>query len=79
MSSVLVYTKEDWIKILKGAGIAVGGGAVIVLGEYLQLIDGGMWAPLLASVASILINAGRKAVKTGKAAAKPEEENASQS
>ena len=58
--------KEDGLKILKGAGIAVAGALLTYGAEVIPGIDLGSSTPLVAAVLMILINAGRKWVVNNK-------------
>lgn len=61
--------KEAWIKILKGAGIAVAG-SLLVYGVNVVvpfLSEYPVYGPIVASLASILINAARKWLEAGSA------------
>lgn len=55
--------KEDATKILKGAGIAVGGALLTYGAQVLTQIDFGIWTPTVVAIGCILINAGRKALR----------------
>lgn len=56
-------SKEAWIKISKGASIAVGG-ALLAYGanEVIPFLNsnGGMWGPAIASILAIGIQVARK-------------------
>ena len=56
-------SKEAWIKIAKGAAIAVGG-ALLAYGANVVIpflnTDGGMWGPAIASILAIGIQIARK-------------------
>jgi len=56
-------TKEQWLKILKGAGIAAAGALLTyganVLVPFLDT-NGGLWGPAISGVLAIVINALRK-------------------
>jgi len=53
--------KEDSVKILKGAGIAIGGALIFYAAELLPQIDFGTAAtPIVVALGSILINLGKK-------------------
>ena len=52
--------KEDSIKILRGAGYAVGGALCTYLLSVIPSIDFGQYTLLVASMCSILLNAGVK-------------------
>lgn len=58
--------KQDGIKILKGLGIAAGGGALTYLADILTQIDFAQYAMIAVPVFSFLINAGLKLVKNNK-------------
>lgn len=55
--------KEDGLKILKGAGIAAGGGALTYLATVLIQVDFGQYAMIAVPLFSFLINAGVKWLK----------------
>lgn len=59
-------SKEAWLKIAKGAAIAVGG-ALLTYGANVIVpflnSDAGLWGPAIASVLAILIQVGRKFVE----------------
>lgn len=52
--------KEDGIKILKGAGYALGGSLCAYLLTILPIMDFGPQTLLIASIISIVLNAGVK-------------------
>ena len=52
--------KEDALKILKGASIAIGGALLTYLLEILPKVDFGQYTLIVAPIISILINAGLK-------------------
>jgi len=53
--------KEDGVKIVTGAGIAMGGALVVYLLEVLPKIEfGEIWTPLVVAVASVTLNFVRK-------------------
>lgn len=60
-------TKEAWIKILRGAAIAVGG-ALLTYGANFVVpfleTSGGLWGPAIAGLLSILIQVGRKFIES---------------
>lgn len=49
--------KVTLIKILKGAGIAGGGAALVYLLQAVVLLDFGDYTPMVVAIAGILINA----------------------
>ena len=55
--------KEDGKRILLGLGVAVGGAVLTYLSELLPNVDWGNWTPVVVSLASVLVNAGRKWLK----------------
>lgn len=57
------FTKENLIKIAKGACIAAGGAILTYLAEQLPNIDFGVYTPVVVSLMSILINAAREWLK----------------
>jgi len=52
--------KEQWIKILKGAGIALGGALLTYLASIPESVNFGEYQPIVVAVFSVLINMGRK-------------------
>ena len=60
MSKKYHLNKEDGKKILRGAGIAVGGALIVYILGVLPNVDFGTLTPLIVAIASILLNAGRK-------------------
>lgn len=52
--------KEDGVKILKGAGYAIGGALVTYLLSVLPNIDFGQYTLVVVPVCSILLNMGVK-------------------
>jgi hypothetical protein len=62
-SKRFTLNQEDVIKILAGAGIALGGALVTYLTEIVGQIDLGQWTPVFVAVMSIAINALRKLVE----------------
>ena len=52
--------REDLNKILKGAGIAIGGALLTYATQIPEMVDFGEWQPLAVAIFSILINIGRK-------------------
>ena len=55
--------QDKLLSVLKGAVIALLGGGLVACLQYLQTVDWGWYAPLVASAISILINAARKALE----------------
>jgi len=60
---MFTFTKENLIKIAKGAGIAVGGALLTYLASFISETDFGMWTPVVVALGGILINAGREFLK----------------
>jgi len=56
--------KKDGVKIAKGAGIALGGALIAYLLAILPQIDLGTSTPIVVAIASILLNAARKWIKS---------------
>jgi len=56
-------TKENLVKIAKGAGIALGGALLVYVAEVLPEIDFGVYTPLAVAIGGVLINAGRQFLK----------------
>lgn len=52
--------KEDFLKILKGAGIAVGGSLCAYLATIIPEMDFGPQTLVISTIAMIIINAGLK-------------------
>jgi len=59
-SKRFALNKEDGMKILIGACIAMGGALLTYLSSILTQIDFGVYTPVVVAIASILINAGKK-------------------
>lgn len=57
------FTKENLIKIAKGAGIAIGGALLTYLATFISSTDFGVYTPLVVALGGILINAGREFIK----------------
>lgn len=57
------FTKENMIKIAKGAGIAVGGALLTYLAQFISDTDFGQWTPVVVALGGIVINAGREFLK----------------
>jgi len=63
MSNQFTFTKDNLIKIAKGAGIAVGGALLTYLSSYISSTDFGVYTPLVVALGGILINASREFLK----------------
>ena len=50
-------------KIARGAGIAIAGALLTYLAQYISSTDFGVYTPLVVTIASILVNAGREYIK----------------
>lgn len=60
-SKVGSLNKTEWLKILKGSGIAFAGAGLIGLGEFMGTLgDGSTVTAILTALSSIVVNAGRK-------------------
>lgn len=57
------FTKENTIKILRGAGIAMGGALLTYTAQFIADNDFGSYTPIVVAVGAILINAGREFLK----------------
>ena len=57
------FTKENLTKIVKGAGIAIGGALLTYLASYISDTDFGIYTPMVVAIGGILINAGREFLK----------------
>ncbi len=64
-SKKFALNKEDGQAILRGALVAIAGALVTYLIELLPNVDFGEYTPMVVSILSILLNAGRKWI-TGK-------------
>lgn len=53
-------SKEDWIKVGRGALIAGGGAVLVYIADFLQTADFAGWTPVMVAVASVLVNIARK-------------------
>lgn len=63
MQEAFTFDKETMKKILKGALIAVSGALLTYIAQYVSSTDFGVYTPLVVSVSSILINAGKEFIK----------------
>lgn len=61
-------TKEHATKIIKGAGIALGGALLAYLSQVIPNEDFGKYTPLVTAAFSILINIGLKYIDATKGA-----------
>jgi len=57
------FTKENLIKIAKGAGIAISGALLAYLSQFITDTDFGQWTPIVVAAGGILINACREYLK----------------
>lgn len=57
------FDKVTLIKILKGAGIAGGGAALVYFLQVVATLDFGDYTPMVVAIAGILINAIREFIK----------------
>jgi len=57
------FDKESMIKILKGAGIAGGGVALVYILQGLAITDFGECSAVVAGICAILINAVKEYLK----------------
>ena len=57
------FTKENYLKIAKGAGIAVGGALLTYLAQFISETDFGQWTPVVVALGGIIINSGRESLK----------------
>lgn len=57
------FTEENIYKVLRGAGIALGGALLTYLAQFFASTDFGVYTPLVVAVSTILINAGREYLK----------------
>lgn len=60
---MFTFTKENLIKIAKGAGIAIGGALLTYLAQFISDTDFGQWTPVVVALGGIIINAGREFLK----------------
>lgn len=60
ISPAFSLTKDDLQKILIGALIALSGATITFLTQLPEMIDWGMWTPMIAALCSIGINLVRK-------------------
>lgn len=59
----MVMTKENWLKVGRGALIAMGGALLTYLAQFISNTDFGVWTPLVVSIGGIIINMGREYLK----------------
>jgi hypothetical protein len=60
VSKAYELKKEDWSRILVGAGVAMSGALVTYFSEVVVEIDWGHWTPLVVAGFSVLANVVRK-------------------
>lgn len=60
---MFTLTKENLIKIARGAGIAMGGALLTYLTTFISETDFGIYTPLVVAMGGIIINAGREFLK----------------
>ncbi|NTU69324.1 hypothetical protein HGB13_00630 [bacterium] len=60
---MFTFSKENLIKIAKGAGIAMGGALLTYLAQFISSTDFGIYTPVVVALGGILINAGREFLK----------------
>ena len=60
---MFTLTKENLIKIARGAGIAMGGALLTYLATFISETDFGIYTPLVVAMGGIIINAGREFLK----------------
>lgn len=53
-------TRDKWISVIKGAGIAAAGAFVAVLADQATNGAFGSWSPVVGALASVLVNLMRK-------------------
>lgn len=63
MSDKYTLNKQDGIRILRGAGYAIGGALVTFLLAELPNIDFGQYTIVIVPIMSVLLNAGVKFFK----------------
>jgi|1_EtaG_2_1085319.scaffolds.fasta_scaffold00826_15 hypothetical protein len=56
-SKKMKLNKTNGIKILKGAGIAIGGALLVYIAELLPSVNFGAYTALVVAIGGILINA----------------------
>lgn len=66
MANQFKLDKKDGLKILKGAGIALGGALLTYIAQILPDVDFGAYGVLVGALASVLINAGMKFLEDNK-------------
>lgn len=62
-NNVRTMTKDNWLKVGRGALIAVGGALLTYLAQFISDTDFGQWTPVVVSLGGILINMGREYLK----------------
>jgi hypothetical protein len=60
MGNAFSLSKEDLLKVVKGAAIAAGGAVAVYLTNWLGVTDFGPWTPFATAAAAILTNLARK-------------------
>ena len=57
------FTKENLMKIARGAIIATSGALLTYIAAYISDTDFGIYTPAVVAIGGILINAGRELLK----------------
>lgn len=63
MAARFKLNKEDGLKILKGAGIALGGALITYIAQIIPETDFGPYSELIVALSSVLVNIGYKYFK----------------
>ncbi len=63
MNNKFTFTKENMLKIGRGAGIALAGALLTYIASYVSSTDFGIYTPMVVALSGILINAGREFLK----------------
>ena len=60
MSKAFSISSPEFISVLKGLGIAVGGAALTYLSSYIAHTDFGAYTPVVVALWSVVVNFARK-------------------
>lgn len=59
-SGKFTLNAQDWKKIGIGLLVALAGGLIVFLTDLTEAVDFGIWAPIVAAGASVVVNVLRK-------------------
>lgn len=63
MFNFLIFDREQWKKVAKGAAIAFVGAGIVAAGQYLLQVDFGEWNYVVIPLVSALVNIAKVSAK----------------